>query len=110
MNGQDPLPQHEPLSTTHRKREAEDWALVLVAEGFEPRVVRSESGWQVEVPQDARPWRLFGTGIYSTRADFFVPQYMETTFPSEKAENQRRPEFSQNACLITGTIKFFGLN
>jgi len=34
---------------TPRKREAEEWALVLVAEGFEPRVVRASEGWRVDV-------------------------------------------------------------
>ncbi|MBW2425310.1 MAG: rhomboid family intramembrane serine protease [Deltaproteobacteria bacterium] len=53
VTAQDPRQREEPLPSTRRKREAEDWALVLVAEGFEPRVVRNESGWQVEVPQEA---------------------------------------------------------
>jgi len=35
--------------TTPRKRVAEEWALVLVAEGFEPRVVRGPQGFHVEV-------------------------------------------------------------
>lgn len=34
---------------TPRKREAEEWALVLVAEGFEPKVVRMAEGWRVDV-------------------------------------------------------------
>lgn len=41
-------PETDPPATPH-KREAEDWALVLVAEGFQPKIVRAIEGWQVEV-------------------------------------------------------------
>jgi len=37
-------PPHTGLPSTPRRREAEEWALVLVAEGFSPRVERSEGG------------------------------------------------------------------
>jgi membrane associated rhomboid family serine protease len=41
--------------TTPKKREAEDWALVLIAEGIQARVVRAEAGFTVQVgPGDAR--------------------------------------------------------
>lgn len=42
-----------------RKREAEEWALVLTAEGLAPTVVRAEAGWTVEVEADRRAeaWR-----------------------------------------------------
>jgi rhomboid protease GluP len=33
-----------------RKREAEDWALVLIAEGFTPTLRREPEGWSLEVP------------------------------------------------------------
>jgi len=36
-------------STTPRKRVAEEWALVLVAEGFEPKVRRDEGGFWIAV-------------------------------------------------------------
>jgi membrane associated rhomboid family serine protease len=36
-------------STTPKKREAEDWALVLIAEGIQSKVVRSETGFTVHV-------------------------------------------------------------
>ncbi|MEZ4331124.1 MAG: rhomboid family intramembrane serine protease [Myxococcota bacterium] len=39
-----------PLPTTPRKREAEEWALVLQAEGVPVRVVRREATWSVDVP------------------------------------------------------------
>jgi membrane associated rhomboid family serine protease len=42
-------PQLKPLPETAFKREAEDWALVLVAEGFQPRVERVPLGWRVGV-------------------------------------------------------------
>ncbi len=38
-----------PLPETPRKREAEEWALVLVAEGFKPKVARGIEGWRVDV-------------------------------------------------------------
>lgn len=37
-----------PLVTT-RKREAEEWALVLAAEGFTPQTRSGAAGWQVEI-------------------------------------------------------------
>ncbi len=45
--------------TTSRKREAEEWALVLSAEGFAPRVVRDESAFRVEVEpgREQAAWR-----------------------------------------------------
>ena len=52
----DPAARHvspAPLSTP-RKREAEDWALVLTAEGIASQVVRIDAGYSVEVPDDAR--------------------------------------------------------
>ena len=36
-------------STTPKKREAEDWALVLIAEGIQSKVVRTEAGFTVAV-------------------------------------------------------------
>jgi membrane associated rhomboid family serine protease len=50
----DPAPAREadphslPL-TSARRREAEEWALVLTAEGFEPEVVRCLEGFRVDV-------------------------------------------------------------
>lgn len=44
-------PSHDPrLPTTPRKREAEEWALVLQAEGLLVAVVREEAAWSVGVP------------------------------------------------------------
>lgn len=37
-----------PVATS-RKRQAEEWALVLVAEGFAPQLRRGEAGWWIEV-------------------------------------------------------------
>jgi membrane associated rhomboid family serine protease len=41
----------KPLSffVTRRRREADDWALVLAAEGFEPAVVRSVDGFRIRI-------------------------------------------------------------
>jgi membrane associated rhomboid family serine protease len=43
----------EPLSpfVTRRRREADEWALVLSAEGFEPAVVRSIDGYRIRVAE-----------------------------------------------------------
>lgn len=40
------------LPVTRRRREADEWALVLTAEGLEPRVVRCEGGYRVDIAQD----------------------------------------------------------
>ncbi len=37
------------------KREAEEWALVLVAEGLHPETRRTDEGWRIEVEAEARP-------------------------------------------------------
>ncbi|MBJ21014.1 MAG: rhomboid family intramembrane serine protease [bacterium] len=37
------------LPEAPRKRDAEEWALVLVAEGFEPKVLHEDGRWRVEV-------------------------------------------------------------
>jgi len=50
MESTEPLEVDPQLPTTHRKREAEEWALVLEAEGVAVRVVRGESGFTVAVP------------------------------------------------------------
>lgn len=41
-------PEQTPL-VTPRKREADDWALVLIAEGIQSKVVRTETGFSVRV-------------------------------------------------------------
>lgn len=38
------------LPVTRRRREADDWALVLSAEGFAPTVARHAQGYQIELP------------------------------------------------------------
>jgi rhomboid protease GluP len=50
MESDDPIELDPRLPTTHRKREAEEWALVLQAEGVAVRVVRGESLFTVVVP------------------------------------------------------------
>lgn len=42
------------LAVTPRKREAEDWALVLTAEGHAVRTRRTASGWRIEVEASRR--------------------------------------------------------
>ncbi len=37
---------------TRRRRQADEWALVLAAEGLEPRVVRDPAGFRIEVAAD----------------------------------------------------------
>lgn len=50
MESIDPFELDPRLPTTHRKREAEEWALVLQAEGMAVRVVRGEALFSVVVP------------------------------------------------------------
>jgi membrane associated rhomboid family serine protease len=49
MADDEPEEPSPPLPRTPRKREAEDWALVLVAEGLSPRVDRNETGFGISV-------------------------------------------------------------
>lgn len=43
-----------PMPTTRRRREADDWALVLRAEGFDPRVVRRGGAYHFDVAPEHR--------------------------------------------------------
>lgn len=56
LDEQTPVPAGRALteSITHHKREAEDWALVLVAEGLDPATRSTPDGWRIEVPTDRR--------------------------------------------------------
>ena len=62
-------------AATPSKREAEDWALVLVAEGFRPVARRTEEGWRIEVEAE----RL-------AAADGIL-----TAWQAERAERRRPP-------------------
>lgn len=52
MTAHDPPQPGHPLPIARRKREAEEWALVLTAEGFEPSIRSTASGFQIEVASD----------------------------------------------------------
>ena len=56
-------PPERPVA--RRKREAEEWALVLTAEGYAPIVVPVDAGWSIEVEPDLRSaaWLLIGDWI-----------------------------------------------
>jgi len=43
------LPLQPATPTTPKRREAEDWALVLIAEGIQSKVVRVEAGFTVRL-------------------------------------------------------------
>lgn len=51
-------PETLPRPSTRRKREVEEWALVLSAEGLAPRIRRHADGYHVEVApeHEARAW------------------------------------------------------
>ncbi|MBB83308.1 MAG: hypothetical protein CL931_05790 [Deltaproteobacteria bacterium] len=76
-------------AVTPRKREAEDWTLVLVAEGFEPRARQTAQGWRIEVDTD-RVGAADGilTAWCAERAERLMPPPPEpdaTTRPSQMA-------------------------
>lgn len=69
------------LPTTPRKREAEEWALVLQAEGFTVRVARSEAGHGVVVPAADVPRALASLMAWQAeRAAAPPPPEPQTTF------------------------------
>ncbi len=47
-------PDAASLPVAARRRQAEEWALVLTAEGFAPEVVRCPDGFRIEVAAEAR--------------------------------------------------------
>lgn len=49
-----PLDSVSDFPVTRRRREADEWALVLTAEGLDPVVVRCEGGYRVELRADQR--------------------------------------------------------
>ncbi|MEZ4281643.1 MAG: rhomboid family intramembrane serine protease [Myxococcota bacterium] len=69
------------LPTTPRKREAEEWALVLQAEGFAVRVVRGEAGHGVVVPAADVPRALASLAAWQAeRAVPAPPPEPQSTF------------------------------
>jgi membrane associated rhomboid family serine protease len=69
------------LPTTPRKREAEEWALVLQAEGFAVRVVRGESGHGLVVPEADVPRALASLAAWrAERAAPAPPPEPQSTF------------------------------
>lgn len=44
-------PRETPVATAPSLRVSDEWALVLAAEGLEPRIVRTEAGWSVCVAE-----------------------------------------------------------
>ena len=47
-------PQAVSLPIAARRRQADEWALVLAAEGFAPEVIRGPDGFRIEVAPEAR--------------------------------------------------------
>ena len=60
--------------TTPKKREAEDWALVLIAEGIQSKVVRTEAGFTVDVAS----------------ADAITARKILDSWQNERSERSRR--------------------
>ena len=50
-----PDPRETLVATAPSLRVSDEWALVLVAEGFKPRIVRTEAGWGVWVAEAEAP-------------------------------------------------------
>jgi membrane associated rhomboid family serine protease len=48
-------PRFAKIPTTRRRRDADEWALVLAAEGFEPTIIRCQEGFRVEVAPERMP-------------------------------------------------------
>jgi membrane associated rhomboid family serine protease len=73
-----PLPPTSAASasnpTTTKKREAEDWALVLIAEGIQSKVVRTEAGFTVDVAS----------------ADALAARKILDSWQNERSERSRR--------------------
>ena len=55
------LDPRQPI--THRKREAEEWALVLIAEGIPTKLQRIDRSYSLDVPPDAqvRAWEIIAS-------------------------------------------------
>jgi membrane associated rhomboid family serine protease len=68
------LPATPTTLTTPKKREAEDWALVLIAEGIQSKVVRVEAGFSVRV----------------ATADVSAAREILDSWQSERSERSRR--------------------
>lgn len=88
-------------ATTARKREAEEWAFVLVAEGFASEPRRTDAGWRVEVDA-ARVTLADGilTAWQAERAERRIPP------PPESDATTRPAQLALAYALALGLVAF----